>query len=350
MAFSPDTGRRTRVTIREVALHADVSQMTVSRVLNKRDSVRPDTRDRVEAAIQELGYRPNLAARSLAGGASCSIGVIYHNASDSYLGEVLRGALTGSHAQGHQLFVESLPDADKDHSLHELSERLTRIGFDGVILVPPLSESEKVLDLLASIGVPCVLIAPASAARPERSVAIDDAAAAQAMTQHIIAQGHTRIAFIRGPAGQVSADSRWEGFEAAMAEAGLPVRKGWTAEGDYTYRSGMLAAEKILTAGKTRPTVIFASNDDMAAGAITTAYRLGLPVPDNLSVVGYDDTRVATSIWPQLTTVRQPIADMAARAVAMLADAVQGTAQESEPPARVVLDFEIIQRESLCRI
>lgn len=313
-------------------------------------SVRPYTRGRVEAAIQELGYRPNLAARSLAAGTSCSIGIIYHNASDSYLGEVLRGALTGSRAQGHQLFVEALADAEKNQSLRELSERLNRIGFDGVILVPPLSESKKVIAMLARIGVPCVLIAPAMASPSERSVAIDDVAAARSMTDHIIGYGHQHIAFIRGPAGQVSAESRWEGFQAAMIDANLPVYKGWIAKGDYTYRSGMLAAEKILSAREQPPTVIFASNDDMAAGAITAAYRHGLSVPENLSIVGYDDTRVATSIWPQLTTVRQPIAEMAARAVSMLADAVQARAAGEETACRVLLDFQIIQRDSLSRI
>lgn len=116
--------------------------MTVSRSLNKRETVRPATRDRVETAIRQLGYRPNLVARRLAGGTSCCIGVIYHKASDSYLGEVLKGALAGSHAQGHQLFSESLSEAEKGKYLEELSDRLMQIALDSVIIVAPLSESE----------------------------------------------------------------------------------------------------------------------------------------------------------------------------------------------------------------
>lgn len=203
-------------------------------------SVRPYTRGREEAAIQELGCRPNLAVRSLAAGTSCSIGIIYR-------------------AQGYQLFVEALADAEKNQSLRELSERLNRSGFDGVILVLPLSERDKVIAMLARIGVPCVLIAPAKASPFERSVAIDDVAAARSMTEHIIGYGDRHIVFIRGPAGQVSAESLWEGFQAAMRDAKLPVYKGWIAKGDYTYRSGMPAAEKILSAREQRPTVIFAS-------------------------------------------------------------------------------------------
>jgi LacI family transcriptional regulator len=134
-----------------------------------------------------------------------------------------------------------------------------------------------------------------------------------------------------------------------MSEAVLPVRPEWVDIGDYTYRYDMLSAECILGACNLRPWVIFASNDDMAAGAVMTAYRLGFSVPENLSVVGYDDTRAATSIWPQLTTVRQPIAEMAARAVFMLAAAVQSGPDADAQKEHVTLEFEIIQRESLGR-
>lgn len=346
--------RRTHATIKEVAELAGVSQMTVSRVLNRRETVRESTRTRVEAAIRELNYRPNLLARSLAGGRSLFIGLLYHNPSRSYLGELLVGALRLCRDEGHHLVIEDFSSDDLQSAALQFAERLGGAGLDGVVLAPPMSEDEGILDALNSAQIPTVLIAPKDVSRTDISVSIDDTAAAEAMTQHVIEHGHSRIGFIRGPEHHSSARRRFKGFKAAIARSGLTVDEAWIRQGDYTYRSGMIAAEAMMGLAE-RPTVIFACNDDMAAGVIASAHRLGLRVPEDLSVVGFDDTVFATAIWPQLTTVRQPIADMASEAVALLArhltaEEAPGGSEADALARNVVLDFQIIPRDSLKRI
>lgn len=346
-------GRRSHATIKEVAELAGVSQMTVSRVLNRRDTVREATRIKVEEAIRELNYRPNLLARGLAGGKSLFIGLLYHNPSSSYLGELLVGALHRCRDEGHHLVLEDFSADNMRAAAKQFAERLGGAGLDGVIVAPPMSESDDILDALNAEYIPTVLIAPKDVSRTDISVSIDDSDAAEAMTEHVIAHGHSHIGFIRGPDDHSSSRRRFKGFKSAMARNGLSVADGWIGQGDYTYRSGMIAAEAILALPE-RPTAIFASNDDMAAGVVASANRLGLRVPDDLSVVGFDDTTFATAIWPQLTTVRQPIADMAAASVALLSrhlSAEKGEGEEEEDmPRNVVLDFEILSRDSLKKI
>lgn len=348
--------RRSHATIKEVAELAGVSQMTVSRVLNRRETVKESTRVKVEEAIRELNYRPNLLARGLAGGKSLFIGLIFHNPSNTYLGELLVGALQACRDEGHHLVIEDFTSEDIREHGPKFVERLGGAGLDGVIVAPPISEDDDILDALTAAQIVTVLIAPKDVSATDISVSIDDAQAAEEMTQHIIEQGHRRIGFIRGPDNQSSSRRRFRGFKAAMARNGLTVEDGWIAQGDYTYRSGMLAAESILGLAD-KPTAIFASNDDMAAGVVSSAQRLGIKVPDDLSVVGFDDTMFATAIWPQLTTVRQPIADMAAESVHLLSRFLRARDGEGEGEdaaetmqRNVVLDVGIISRGSLRKI
>lgn len=346
------SSRKSHATIKEVAERSGVSQMTVSRVLNRRETVREATRLRVEEAISELNYRPNLLARGLAGGKSLFIGLIYHNPSSSYLGELLVGALHQCRDEGHHLVIEDFSSEDMSAAALHFAGRLGGAGLDGVIVAPPMSEDDDILDALMAAQIPTVLIAPKEVSRTDISVSMNDAEAAEAMTRHVIAHGHSRIGFIRGPENHSSARRRYGGFKSAMAKEGLPIEDGWSGQGDYTYRSGMLAAETIL-ALPDRPTAIFACNDDMAAGVVASAHQLGLRVPDDLSVVGFDDTIFASAIWPQLTTVRQPIADMAAGSVTLLARHIafdEDAAPEDQIQRNLVLDFEIVSRGSLKRI
>lgn len=345
--------RRAHATIKEVAELAGVSQMTVSRVLNRRETVREATRIKVEAAIRELNYRPNLLARGLAGGKSLFIGLLYHNPSSSYLGELLVGALHRCRDEGHHLVLEDFSADNMRSAAKQFAGHLGGAGLDGVIVAPPMSESDEILKALKAEHIPTVLIAPKDVSPTDISVSIDDSDAAEAMTENVIAHGHSRIGFILGPKDHFSSRRRFKGFKYGMARNGLSVADGWIGQGDYTYRSGMIAAEAMLALPE-RPTAIFASNDDMAAGVVASANRLGLRVPDDLSVVGFDDTTFATAIWPQLTTVRQPIADMAAAAVALLSrhlSAEKADDEEKEDmPRDVVLDFEILSRDSLKKI
>jgi LacI family transcriptional regulator len=180
-------------------------------------------------------------------------------------------------------------------------------------------------------------------------VSIDDFEAAYTMTRHLISLGHTDIGFIKGHPNQTASGKRLEGFLAGMDEAGLKVRPDWVVQGYFTYRSGLDAAENLLT-GARRPTAIFASNDDMAAATVAVAHRMGLDVPRDLTVAGFDDTALATTVWPALTTVRQPIVEMARLALASLLEQIRRARAGLAPqPSQKVLPFALVKRESTAR-
>jgi LacI family transcriptional regulator len=331
------------VTIHDVARHVGVSPMTVSRVINGEKNVREETRAKVMASVEALNYSPNLAARSLATQDSARIGLLYSNPSVAFLSEFLLGILSESSQSGAQLLIES---CEGPEGATAALEKMKAAGCDGVILSPPLSDSTRVAKILQDMKMPFVGVAMA---RPDPSVScvtIDDFKAAAAMTRRLIELGHRQIGFIKGHPNAYASQIRFDGFSAAMSQAGLEVEANLVGQGYFTYRSGFDAAERLLNQ-KTRPTAIFASNDDMAAGAVAAAHRLGLEVPDQLTVVGFDDTAMASSVWPELTTVRQPISDMAGLSVRLLLDQIKG--HRSGRPfeaVREVRDFSLIERQS----
>lgn len=331
--------------MQDVARAAGVSAMTVSRVVNGGNNVRQSTREAVLAAIDRLQYRPNSAARLLAAGGSDRLGLLYANPSDAYLSQLLVGALEAARRAGTHLVLESCEAEDPGAEL-EATRQLIEADVRGVILPPPMSESPTVRAELAAAGIPVAMIAMGLPMAETCNVRIDDFAAAVAMTQHLLDLGHRDIAFIHGHPNQVASRERHRGFVHAVTEAGidpslLPIETGY-----FSFRSGMLAAERILSRA-TLPTAIFASNDDMAAAAVGVAHRRGLHVPEDISIVGFDDTSPATTIWPELTTVRQPIAQMAEVAVEMLVQRLRARAP-AEPGCsdERVLDYQLVIRES----
>lgn len=346
----PRSPRRARrgPTIADVARAAGVSPMTVSRVINSEPNVQDDTRAKVEAAIASLGYVPNLAARSLAGGQPCRVALLYSNPSAAYLSEFLVGGLAEAAARDVELTVEPSTGAE---SAEALVRRLVAHRIDAALLPPPLCEDAALLAALRAASLPMAQVATGCPEPFALAVTIDDEAAAHAMTTRLIALGHRRIGFIAGNPNQTASALRRAGHERALAEAGIAADPALLAAGDFTYRSGLDAAEQLL-AQEPRPTAIFASNDDMAAAAIAIAHRRGLDVPGDLSICGYDDTAMATTIWPELTTIRQPIAEMARVAVRLLAANVRaGTGAGYEAPqqerlAQERLAFELIARAS----
>jgi len=333
------------VTIHEVAQLAGVSPMTVSRVVNNNSNVREATREVVMRAVRELNYTPNAAARSLAAAQGTRIALIYTNPSAAYLSELLVGALDGSGRTAAQLVLETW-DHMTTAAERTAAKRIAQ-AVAGVILPPPLCESKAVCSELAGAQIPVVAIASGRFQPDLSSVRIDDFRASQEMTEHLISQGHTRIAFIRGHPNQTASALRYEGFYAAMSAAGIPVDQTLVAQGYFTYRSGLEATEKLLER-KRPPTAIFASNDDMAAAAVSVAHRQGLDVPRDLSVVGFDDTPTATTVWPELTTIRQPIAAMAGTAIELLLRSIR---RRKQGEARVVVDHVVahtlIRRDSV---
>ncbi|MEZ5946263.1 LacI family DNA-binding transcriptional regulator [Hyphomonas sp.] len=342
---TPRLGKKQHATIREVAEMAGVSQMTVSRVLNRRESVKESTREKVEEAIQALNYRPNLLARSLAGGKSLFIGLIFNNPSNNYLGELLVGTLNRCREAGHHLVIEDFSITSRDKEIDALIERISGAGLDGVIVAPPVSEDELILSKLHAAGLRTVLIAPREAPNDGVSVSIDDAAAADQMTQYLIDHGHKRIAFVIGATDQSSSRRRYRGFDLAMARNGLSVDDNLVQQGDYTYRSGLVAGEHFFSLPQP-PSAVFASNDDMAAGVLAAAQRHGMRVPEDVSIVGFDDTAIASAMWPQLTTVRQPIAEMAYQAVNLLARVI-GDVESPKKDRNLVLDVAIVERDTV---
>lgn len=317
--------------------------MTVSRVVNGEPNVMPATRDKVNAAISSLGYIPNPAARSLAGGQQCRIALLHSNPSAAYLSELLVGSLAEAAACDVELTVEP---CSFDEVADDLVARLCGHRIDAVLLPPPLCENQALLDALMAAGIPMAQIASGKPAPFAQAVAIDDRTAAHAMTTRLIGLGHRRIGFICGDTNQSASALRYAGHECALKEAGLASDPGLVANGDFTYRSGLRAAEELLSRDP-RPTAIFSSNDDMAAAAVAVAHRLGLEVPGDISVCGFDDSAMATTIWPELTTIRQPIAAMARQAVRLLAGAVRGGQADGRVAIRHdQLDFDLIARVS----
>ncbi len=335
--------QRGMTTIYDVAKAAGVSSMTVSRVINGEKNVREATRDKVNEAIAALSYKPNPAARSLASADAVRVGLLYSNPSAAYLSEFLVGGLDQCAASNIQLVVEKC-EPGRDEA--DVARHLLATGVDGIILPPPLCDAAVVLDVVIAAGVPAVAVASGAPRAEIAAVSIDDFEAARVMTAHLIAAGHRRIGFIIGHPNQTASARRLEGHRAALTEAGIEHDPGLIVQGYFTYRSGLDAAE-LLIAGP-RPTAIFASNDDMAAASVAVAHRHRLDVPRDLAVVGFDDTALATTIWPELTTIRQPIADMSRAAVDLLAEEIRSRRSGEAPRHRqIVLDFALIERGSV---
>src|SRR6201996_378443 len=331
------------VTIHDVADHAGVSPMTVSRVINSETNVREETRARVTASIKALRYSPNMAARSLASADTVHIGILYANSTAAYLSELLLGSLEQSTLSGCQLVLEQCEDLESER---KAVQRLIAGGVDGVVLPAPLCDSEDALKTVAQAGIPTVLVTSGRPAPGFPAVSINDFEAAREMTRHLLSLGHRRIAFINGHPGHTASGQRFRGFMEGMTEAGLAVGADQVAQGFFTYRSGLEAAERLLTNGF-NPTAIFASNDDMAAATMAVAHPKGLDVPGDIAIAGFDDTPPAPMIWPELTTVRRPISNMAREAVRLLIEQVRAKRAGAVPPVKhTMLDFTLVKRES----
>lgn len=331
------------ITIHDVAERAGVSIKTVSRVLNKEPNVRPATRERVLAAAESLHYRPSMSARSLAGSRSFLIALFWDNPSAHYIGDLQRGAVSRCREDGYHLVLEPLDSAAP--SAPEITRStLMTLRPDGAILTPPVCDRAAVLQALDEAGTPYVRIAPSRGVDRAAHVHIDDRQAAYDMTLHLLELGHRDIAFIVGHPDHGASHSRREGFLQAMRDRGCQVRDDRMAQGFFSFQSGYQCAERFL-AGDDRPTAIFASNDDMALGVLAAAHRQRLAVPTDLSVAGFDDTPAAVSSTPPLTTVRQPIFEMAAAAAEMLINGEWDPSEPGRPPSRL-LPFHTVVRES----
>lgn len=330
-------------TIADVAAQANCSPMTVSRVINGGSRVKAETHEAVMKAVRKLNYKPNRAARSLAGGEQLRIALMFDNPSASYLAEFLMGALDEASSNDIHLEVQSCDNASE---ALPIMRKLHDGGIKGFILPPPLCDNQAVMDLANELDAVAIAVGPGKATDAHGSVIIDDFQAAYDMTKHIIGLGHSRIGFIIGNPEQVASGRRLSGYLAAMNDAKLDVIDELIVQGRFTYRSGMAATESLLKVDP-RPTAIFASNDDMAAAAVAVAHRQHLDVPTDLTVCGFDDTEMASTIWPELTTIRQPIRQMTASAVSTIARIVSARRTSSNWPTELTtLPYELIRRDS----
>lgn len=330
-----------KATIDDVAALAGVSMKTVSRVVNNEPNVRPATREKVEAAIRELSYRPNQSARSLAGNRSYLLGLIYGHPSAHYVLDIQEGVLEICRPQRYELLVH--PAIHRDPNLiEEVTDLILEKRVDGVMLTPPLSDNMAVISLLKKMNIPFVRVAPTENKSASPYVETNDEEASYDMTCQLIAQGHSRIGFICGHPDHRAMSLRYEGYKAALIENELPLMPALVAQGDNSFESGETCAQQLLALAD-RPTAIFAANDDMAAGVMMVAHQMNIKIPGHLSVAGFDDTPVAHQIWPSLTTIRQPIRQMAKKATDLLLKQLRG--KDIQLPASM-LNSSIILRES----
>jgi len=341
------------VTIYDVAARAGVSIKSVSRVLNGERNVSEALRGKVQAAVDDLGYRPSLSARGLAGASSYLIAALVDadltvehwrsGRGNDYLSRMELGALMECRHAGYHLLVE-LVDVASPNLEREMLAMISSLRPDGLILTPPVSDCSVVLDALDQRGAVYVRLGAEAELSRGRRVYMDDRRAAYDMTVHLARLGHKDIGFIIGSPRYAASRLRREGFETAMQRHGLAVRPEWVLEGDFTFQSGLECGARLL-AREPRPTAVFASNDDMAFGVLQAAVRQGLSAPADLSVVGFDDAPGAQFSAPQLTTVRQPVAEMAEAATRMLIAIAQNKSDASVERVHQV-GYTLIARES----
>ena len=337
-------------TIKDVAAEAGVSLQTVSRVINKGPNVRPAIMERVNAAIEKLGYVPSLAARRMGGKRSFLLLAL--NDRDrtiegwrsgdgtDWVDQMLLGGMLECAEHGYRMIFE-LVDTHSASVERELTSVLGAIHPDGVILTPPHGDNPIIRDLLGQRKIPFARIG-STGAGPGFAIAMDDAAAAAAATKYLAGLGHRRIGFITGSDEYALSADRLDGYRRAIQEAGLKSDASLVAKGDFTFASGVEATRRLL-ALPDPPTAVVASSDQMSLAALEVAKGEGLEVPRDLSIVSFDDTPIVKFSTPPLTAIRQPISQMTARAAQLLIGVNRGEARSEKTE---ILPFEFMVRGS----
>ena len=321
-------------TINDVARLAGVSKKTVSRVINHSALLSQDTRNKVEAVIMELGYVPNPQARALALRRNFLLGLLHDNPNAQTVLNFQEGVLDAIRDTEFTLVVRPV-DRHSPTMLDDIRRFLEQQRLYGVLILPPISENDDLAQLCLEMGCSYVRMGSAMLDDEEHIVASNDREVVQQAVDYLVELGHRRIALIEGPDGFRSAFERREGFLAAMQAHGLAVPSEARAQGTYRFDSGIAAASRLLAAAE-RPTAIFASNDEMAAGAFHAARQRELKVPEDLSIIGFDDSPIAAHIWPPMTTVGWPVREMGRAAALKLIMPGDASASQFRFPARLV--------------
>lgn len=343
MANGPGRERRGGATLEEVASRAGVSRATVSRVVNGSPRVSVHVRRRVEAAVTELGYVPNRAARSLVTRRSGSVAVVITEPtgrlfSDPFFPRLLRGISAALSARDLQL-VLLMPSSAAE--THRTADYLTAGHVDGALLVS-LHGDDPLPARIADAGIPAVLVGRPPRGSSASYVDVDNRGGARSAVEHLIGAGRRAIATIAGPSDMAPGVDRLAGYREALSEGGIAFDEELVAVGDFTQEGGATAMERLL---RSRPHLdaVFAASDLMAAGALSVLAAAGRRVPEDVAVVGFDDSPVATTTRPPLTSVRQPIEEMGHEMARLLIEAVEG---EVHVPRRVILATELVRRAS----
>lgn len=330
-----------RATINDVARIARVSKKTVSRVINQSALVREETRTRVAEVIAELGFTPDPQARGLAFGRSFLVGLIYDNPNPQHTVSHQQGILDALKGTGFELVVRPV-DRTSPRLLDEMRVFIERQKLFGVVLPSPVSEDEGLVELLKELGCKYVRIASVPMDDASCMVVSHDGRGAAEAARHLADLGHKRIALISGPPSFRSSVERRRGFEAGLAEKGLTLDPTLAKQGAYTYESGIAAARQLFEI-QDRPTAIFCLNDEMASGAYLAAREAGLRIPEDVSIVGFDDAPIAARLWPPLTSVRLPLRDMGRMAGEML---VPNPLRETQADAHEVRPELVVRASS----
>ena len=326
-------------TIIDVAKEAGVSYSTVSRVLNDKSYVKPETREKVLEAMDRLGYQVNLQARSLAGGTSKVIGLLVVDLATQYMGQVIHGIDDVLAANQYELMLYTTHRQKSKESIYV--NMMARGLADGLLIVLP-RDPEAYLAKLRERDFPFVLIDQLSQNQSDLSVTAANRLGGYEATKHLIDLGHKRIAIVTGWMDMISSRDRLEGYKSALANYNIPLDDNLIFEGDFNQTKGYEGAQYLLDL-PSPPTAIFASNDVAAIGVMNGATSRGLSVPDDLSVIGFDDVPIAKVLTPKLTTIRQPLQEMGSVATQLLLDLIDKT---KNTPESVILPIELIIRES----
>lgn len=335
----------------DVASRANVSVKTVSRVLNNEPHVKEELRTKVLEAVSTLGYVPSTSARSLRSNRSYTIHMIAHTIRSNFLNALQAGALGATQEVGYRLVttkldIETIAD---EKAFNAWCVELSRMGKpDGLILVPPYSNDPYVNEVIGSFGIPIVRIGPNKLEDNNTTIMIDDRSAAKDATNHLIKLGHKRIAFVRGIEEQAATHERFKGYKDALYAAGIDLNEDLVVPGLFSFESGLIAGNKLLKMNNP-PTAVFTANDDMAAGVLVAAHSLDIDVPNDLSIIGFDDSELAEKMWPALTTIRQPVIEFGESAVRRLVS-IAGKSADNRSRHVELLSYEMVKRQSTAKL
>lgn len=331
-----------KITISEVAKLAGVSIKTVSRVMNDEAGVRAATKDKVQAAMSQLNYKPSKAARSLASTLSFQVGFIYDNPNAYYIIDMQNGILDVCRQQNYELLIHPC-DARSQSIVEEIITLISRSNLDGLILTPPLSENQQLIFELQkkNINFVRVISGKGNAEEADQCVFLNDRAAATVLTQHLIELGHRDIAFICGDGEHKSSRERFEGYQQALRTQQLELAEEYIIDGSYSFDSGVRGANTLMALAK-RPSAIFASNDEIAAGALFACRLAGIDVPKDVSIVGFENSPFSRQTWPTLTTAEQPTVAIAQAATELLLKKIR----RQQPEGILAFNPKLLVRDS----